>query len=188
MKKKWLVIGIVIAIVLIMAISLFGSYNQLVQQQEAVKSAFSTIDVQLQRRSDLIPNLVNTVKGYSIHEQEILTNIADARAKLSGAGTTQERLEGESELSSALNRLLVVVENYPELKADANFQQLADELSGTENRISVARKDYNDAVTAYNTSIRTYPTKLLAGIFGFDAEPYFEAADGAQQVPTVDFE
>ena len=152
-----------------------------------VDGAFANIDTNLQRRADLIPNLVNTVKGYASHEKEVIDSVTAARAKLTGASTVEEKAAADSELTSALNRLLVIVENYPDLKASENFTQLADELAGTENRIAVARRDYNDAVKAFNTSIRKFPNSILAGIFGFSQKAYFEASAGAQNAPNVEF-
>ena len=137
-------------------------YNALVSQQESVDQAWSEVENQLQRRNDLIPNYVETVKGYATHEKEVFTKIADARAKLGGAGTVQQKMEASNELSSALSRLLVVVERYPDLKANQNFIRLQDELAGTENRIAVARNRYNDAVKTYNKAVRYFPTNLTA--------------------------
>ncbi|HZJ83395.1 MAG TPA: LemA family protein, partial [Clostridia bacterium] len=154
MKGKhiaWIIAGV---IALLLVFNVFGGYNKLVSLDEDVSNKLSQIDNQLQLRNDLIPNLVETVKGFASQEKEILKNVSDARAKLAGASTTEQMAEGDAELTGALSRLLVVVENYPELKSDANFRQLSDNLAGTENRISVARRDYNEASTAYNTTIR----------------------------------
>lgn len=180
----WLVAG---ALALIVGLSAISSYNSLVSSETSVESKFAAIDVNLQRRADLIPNLVETVKGYAAHEEEVLTEISDARARLAGAGTPEQKAEADAELTSALSRLLVIVENYPNLKADAQFTRLMDELAGTENRIAVARKDYNDAVAAYNAKIRKFPTSIYAGIFGFEKKPFFQARGGAEQVPEVKF-
>lgn len=187
MKKGRILAVIVIALVVILGISLISGYNTMVTLEADVEAAYSNMDVYMQRRADLIPNLVNTVKGYAAHEQEAITAVTEARAKLTGATTAEETAAADAELSSALSRLLVVVENYPELKASANFTQLADELAGTENRIAVARKDYNEIVTKFNTNIRRFPNSLLAGVFGFEKKPLFAAADGAQNVPNVEF-
>lgn len=187
MKKNhtiWIVIGVII---LIFGLSLMGGYNNLVSLNENVETKLSQIDNQLQLRNDLIPNLVETVKGFAAQEKEILQNVTEARAKLAGASNMEQMVEGDAELSGALSRLLVVVENYPELKSDANFRQLSDNLSGTENRISVARRDYNEAAQGYNTAIRRFPTNILAGMFNFDKVEYFKAQEGAQEVPKVDF-
>lgn len=184
MKKAWL---IVLAVILLLGFSAVGSYNNLVKMNETVNGNWAQINVQLQRRADLIPNLVNTVKGYAAHEQEILNNLANARASLVGARTPAEAAAANDELSSTLSRLLVIVENYPNLKADANFRQLMDELAGTENRIAVARKDYNDSVQTFNARIKSFPTVIWAGMFGFDAREYFLADESAQTVPQVNF-
>lgn len=187
MKKGLIVLIVLVAVVAILAISVGGSYNGLVAQQESVKTAFSDIDTQLQRRADLIPNLVATVKGYTDHEQTVMEAIANARAKLAGATTVADKATADAELTSALSRLLVVVENYPTLKADTQYIALMDELAGTENRIAVARRDYNDVAKAYNTKIRSFPTVLFAGLLGFSAADYFEAAPGTSSAPTVSF-
>jgi len=180
-------IWIIVAIVGTLLVSAMFSYNTLVSMNESVNGKWSQIENQLQRRTDLIPYLFNTVKGYAAHEQQAISAVADARAKLAGAQGPVGKAQADSELSSALSRLLVVVENYPNLKADANFRSLMDELSGTENRIAVARKDYNDSVQGYNTKIRSLPTSLFAGAMGFGPKEYFQAAEGAKQVPEVKF-
>ncbi|NLG87300.1 MAG: LemA family protein [Firmicutes bacterium] len=184
MKKSFLV---VIAIVLILALSGFSSYNRLVSMDETISGKWGQVENQLQRRSDLIPNLVETVKGFAAHEEKVLSDVAEARAKLAGAQTVQETAEANAELSSALSRLLVVVENYPTLKADANFRQLQDELAGTENRIATARMDYNTAVEEYNKAIRRFPTVIWARLLGFEPKDYFQAEEDAHKVPKVDF-
>ena len=184
MKKSWIIGFGILGVILIW---IFSSYNGLVQTEEQVNGQWAQVQTQLQRRSDLIPNLVNTVKGYASHEKESIQAVADARAKLGGAKTVEETAKANQELSSALSRLLVVVENYPNLKADANFRALQDELAGTENRIAVARKDYNGSVQAYNLKIRTLPASLIAGSMGFQVKPYFEADQTAQSAPKVQF-
>lgn len=177
----------VIAAIVIAAAMFFSSYNGLVSMNENVTSKWSQVENQLQRRNDLIPNLVNTVKSYAAHETEVFKAVSDARAKLGGAKTVAETTAANNEMNSALSRLLVVAENYPDLKANTNFQQLQDELAGTENRIAVARKDYNDAVQSYNAKIKSLPTSLYAGAFGFTAKDYFKADAAAQKVPQVKF-
>ena len=190
-KKLWVILAVVAVVaILIFAIiaSLVGTYNGLVEKQAEVDQKFAQVQTVLQRRSDLIPNLVSTVKGYAAHEEEVYTAIADARAALSGAKTPEELSEANGELDSAISRLLVVVENYPDLKASANFTALQDELAGAENRISTERGRYNDAVKEYNTAIRKFPNNIFAGMFGFTAADYFEADEGAQKVPEVNFD
>lgn len=181
--------GKIIAIVLVVLVVLWGvgSYNGLVSLEQKTKESYSQIQNQLQRRADLIPNLVETVKGYAKQEKEVIQSVTDARAKLAGARTPQEQAAADSELSSALSRLLVVVENYPNLKSDANFRQLMDELAGTENRIAVARRDYNAAVKEYNVKIKRFPTVIMARLFGFNEKQYFEANPDAQNPPKVNF-
>jgi LemA protein len=166
-------------------------YNTIQRYDEAVNAAKNQIEVQLQRRADLIPNLVNTVKGYAQHEEDVLTQVTQARAGLLGAvqkGDPQEMANANDQLTTALGRLMVVVEAYPQLKADQNFLRLQDELTGTENRIAVARTDYNDAVRTYNTYIRTFPQKVTAQVTGAKPREYFEVTTpGARTAPTVDF-
>jgi LemA protein len=177
----------VLIVIAVLAIFVFSNYNGLVSADEAVNSAWSQVENQLQRRMDLIPNLVSTVKGYASHEEEIFTEVARARERLSGAGSLNEMADADRELSGALSRLIAIAENYPQLKADANFRQLSDELAGTENRIATSRMDYNNEVQSYNTRIRRFPTAIIARIFSFEKRDYFNAAEGAEQVPSVDF-
>ena len=181
MKKKGVIIGVIIAVIVIIAASIIGSYNGLISLEESTNTAYSDIQVQLQRRMDLVPNLVNTVKGYAAHETEVFTAVSDARAKLAGAGTVEEASEANEELSSALSRLIAISESYPELKSNENFLSLQDELAGTENRIGVARKDYNDAVQKYNV-------KIFANMLGFEKKQQFEADSAAQSAPSVNFD
>ncbi|ULT57524.1 LemA family protein [Neobacillus drentensis] len=187
MKKGWLVIGIVVAVIVIFGLMFMSSYNSFVNLEEDVNQSHAQIENQLQRRLDLIPNLVNTVKGYAAHEKEVIASISDARAKLAGAKTPEEEATANDQLSGALSRLLVVVENYPNLKADQQFTQLMDELAGTENRIAVARKDYNEQVAKFNKKVKRFPGSIIAGIGGFDQKEYFKAAPQAQEAPKVDF-
>lgn len=184
MKKTLLII---IGVLAIAALCLLSGYNGLVRVNESVSSRWSQVENQLQRRNDLIPNLVSTVKGMAQQEKDVINSVTDARAKLAGAQNMSELSQADSELTGALSRLLVVVENYPTIKSDASFRQLSDELAGTENRIAVARKDYNEAVQSYNTVIKSFPTFLYATPLGFQAREYFKADEGAQSVPKVSF-
>lgn len=188
MKKGLIVIIAIIAVVAIIGGSLVSTYNGLVEKHANVENADAQIQVQLQRRADLIPNLVNTVKAYATHEEDVYTALADARAKLNSASNPEEYAEATDSFDSALSRLLVVVENYPELKADKNFIALQDELAGTENRLSTARKDYNDVATDYNASIKKFPNVIFAGMFGFEKVDLFEASSESQTAPTVNFD
>ncbi len=187
--KKGLTIflAVVVLLVVLLVLPLIGSYNRLVGLDEQVNNNWSQVENQLQRRLDLIPNLVETVKGYAAHEKEVLADVSAARAKLAGAQSVPEAAAADEELTGALSRLLAVVENYPNLKADANFRQLQDELAGTENRIAVARMDYNTSVKEINATVRRFPTVIVARIFGFSGRDYFEADEGAHTVPKVDF-
>ena len=193
MKKGLIVLICVLAVLGIGACSISGSYNSMVKLDEEVSSAWSQVENQYQRRMDLIPNLVNTVKGYASHESEVFTNIAEARSKLGGTvnindeTALKEYQANQAELGNALGRLLVLTENYPELKADKNFIELQDQLEGTENRISVERKRFNDVTKEYNRKIRSFPTVILANMFGFEKKPYFEAEKGAEKAPKVEF-
>ncbi len=190
MKKLsgWSIFGIVFfGLILVTGGWAIGSYNNLVSLYENVQSQYSNIDVYLQRRADLIPNLVNTVKGYTAHESQILEEIAKSREKLASSNSISEKVEANDELSSAINKLLIVVENYPNLKADTQFTALCDELSGTENRIAVARKDYNLAVQNYNKNIKKFPMVLIANMLGFGLAERFEATENSKETPVVNF-
>ena len=186
LKKFGWLLGLIVIIV-VLALMFIPSYNRFVDKEESVDQAYAQVENQLQRRLDLIPNLVNTVKGYANQEQEVIQSISEARANLAGANTPVDQANADAELTGALNRLLVVVENYPDLKSNENFQQLMDELAGTENRLAVARKDYNDQVAEFNRSVKRFPGKLVAGVFNFDEKEYFKADEGAEKTPTVDF-
>lgn len=181
MKK--LLIGL--AVVFVLGMMIVSDYNSLVSSDEGVRGQWSQVETQLQRRADLIPNLVETVKAYAAQEQEIFTALAEARAKLAGANGVEATQEANAELSDAISRLLVIVENYPELKSNVNFLALQDELAGTENRIATARRDYNLAVETFNTRVRSFPTALFANLFGFKTQPYFETDDA--DAPNVNF-
>jgi LemA protein len=187
MKKILGPVAVIIIILAVPAMLLISSYNKFVNFEEDVDQAYAQVENQLQRRLDLIPNLVNTVKGFASHEKEIISNIADSRARLAGAKGPEEQAAANSELSGALSRLLVVVENYPNLKANENFRQLMDELAGTENRLGVARKDYNDEVAKFNRQVKRFPGKIVASIFGYDEKEYFKADAAANETPNVDF-
>lgn len=187
MKKLLIPLLLVIGLI-VMAITIFGSsYNNFVQLEEDVNQSYAQLESQLQRRLDLIPNLVETVKGFADQEQEVIDSVTEARSSMANAGSVEEQAEADAELSGALSRLLVVVENYPEIRSSENFQQLSDELAGTENRIAVARQDYNGSVTEFNREVRSFPGNMVAGIFGFDEKDYFEADAGAEDAPEVDF-
>ncbi|MEQ9423045.1 MAG: LemA family protein [Cyclobacteriaceae bacterium] len=196
MKKSWIIIGVIVVIVFILYRTFAGTYNDMVTLDEQVTTSWATVETQYQRRADLIPNLVNTVKGYAEHETEVLTAVTEARAKASGitidpsnldAAAIQRFQEAQGQLNSALSRLLVTVERYPDLKANQNFLELQAQLEGTENRIAVARDRFNQTVQGYNTYIRTFPNTMLAGMYGFDRRSQFEASEGAENAPTVSF-
>ncbi|MEM1484026.1 LemA family protein [Oscillospiraceae bacterium PP1C4] len=182
-----IVLIVLVAVIAIAAMSLFGSYNGIAVAKENVDTQQSAIQTQLQRRSDLIPNLVNTVKGLSAQEQSVIDSVTAARAQLSGAKNMGEMAAANDNLSGALSRLLVVVENYPQIQSSQGYISLMDELAGTENRISVSRVDYNNAVKAYNSKIITFPSNIVAGMFGFEKAAYFEAEESAQKAPNVQF-
>ena len=190
--KKWIWIGVVAVV----AIFFYATYNGFVNREEGLKSAWSNVETQYQRRADLIPNLVNTVKGYAAHETQTLNEVTEARARatsinLSADDLTSEKLaqfqQAQAQVRSALGRLIAVAENYPDLKANQNFLELQAQLEGTENRIAVARKDFNAAAQQYNVSVRRFPANLVARMFGFGQKPYFESAEGAAAAPQVTF-
>ena len=190
--KKWIWIGVVAVV----AIFFYATYNGFVNREEGLKSAWSNVETQYQRRADLIPNLVTTVKGYAAHETQTLNEVTEARARatsinLSADDLTPERLaqfqRAQAEVRSALGRLIAVSESYPDLKANQNFLELQAQLEGTENRIAVARKDFNAAAQQYNVSVRRFPANLVARMFGFGQKPYFESAEGAAAAPQVTF-
>ena len=187
---------ILMAVVAIFSLTSCSTYNGMVEKEEAVRSAWANVETQYQRRADLIPNLVSTVKGYAQHEESTLKAVVDARAKATSVNITPDQLneqsiaeyqKAQSAVTSALGRLIAVSENYPDLKANQNFMELQAQLEGTENRISVARKQFNDTTQLYNTSVRKFPANLVAMIFGFDQKPYFEADASASSAPKVEF-
>ena len=193
MKKSTIIILAIIAVVAIWSIS---AYNSLVNMEEGVNNKWSNVETQYQRRADLIPNLVNTVKGYATHESETLQAVIEARSKatqitVNAKDLTPERLaeyqKAQGAVTNALGKLLALTESYPDLKANQNFLELQAQLEGTENRINVARKDFNDTARQYNTKVRQFPQSIIAGIFGFERRPYFEAQEGTDKAPTVQF-
>jgi LemA protein len=187
--KRNLLIAVVV--VLVLAVSLYsflkGTYNQFVALDESVKSSWAQVENQLQRRYDLIPNLMETVKGYAKQEKDVLVEVTNARARVGGATTIPNKISANNELSGALSRLLVVVEKYPDLKSNQGFLRLQDELAGTENRIAVERKRYNDSVQTYNVAIRSFPANLLAGMYNFEKASFFEVTAAAKAAPQVKF-
>ena len=186
-RPRWLIpLVIVGAVLLLLVLPLVGAYNGLVDKEESVDQSFADLDAQLQRRNDLIPNLVAAVRGALEQEQAVFGELARARQNYAGAGSPEETFEASNEVSSALGRLLVIVENYPQLQSNQNIQDLQVQLEGTENRIAQSRRDYNAVVTDYNRSTRRFPRSILAGMFGFDRKPLFEATAGAEDPPTVD--
>jgi LemA protein len=196
MNRKWLVPGIIGGVLLVLVLMIAGSYNGLVTKREQVRSTFANVQTQYQRRADLVPNLVSTVKGAANFEQETLTQVTEARAKATSISIDpskatpqqlQQYQQSQGELSQALGRLLAVTENYPQLQATKNFQDLQVQLEGTENRIAVARRDYNEVLRDYNTRTNRFPSNITAGLFGFEEFPYFESAPGSQNAPKVEF-
>lgn len=196
MKKSVIILLAILAVVAIIVMSCISTYNSLVTMDESVSGQWANVETQYQRRADLIPNLVNTVKGYASHEKETLEGVVQARSqatqiKVDANDLTPQKLaeyqKAQGAVSSALGKLLAITENYPELKANQNFLELQAQLEGTENRINVARKDFNDAAQAYNTAIRRFPKSLFAGMFGFEKRTYFEAAEGSEKAPEVKF-
>jgi len=186
--KAWIAIAVIVVLLLIGFSSYIGARNQMVTKNETVKAAWSQVDIVLQRRADLIPNLVETVKGFATQEQVVFGDIAKARSSLLSASTPSDKIAANQQLDGALGRLLLIVENYPQLKSNENFLRLQDELAGTENRIAVERKRYNDSLQGYNTYIGLFPNNLWAGIAGFKRnDAYFAASEGSRQTPKVDF-
>ncbi|OPY18320.1 MAG: LemA family protein [Syntrophus sp. PtaB.Bin075] len=187
-RKNILIVAAVALIVLASLYSFFrGQYNTFVTLDETVKSSWAQVENQLQRRYDLIPNLVETVKGYARQEKDVLIEVTNARARVGGAGTVPEKIQANNDLSGALSRLLVVVEQYPDLKSNQNFLRLQDELAGTENRIAVERRRYNEEVRRYNVAIRRFPNNLIAAIFGFQPASFYEVPAAAKAAPKVKF-
>lgn len=187
LKTGLVVIGILVLIILIPLLWLKGTYNSLVTMDENINGAWAQVENQLQRRYDLIPNLVETVKGYASHEREVFLKVTEARSKVGGAGTIPQKIEANNQLTAALSRLLLVVERYPDLKANTNFIRLQDELAGTENRIAVERRRFNETVRVYNIKIRRFPTNFIAGMFGFEKSTFFEVPEERQEAPKVEF-
>lgn len=185
--KKWIPLAVIGGVVLLLVLFSITRYNSLVGRAEGVDAAWAQVENQLQRRAELIPNLVETVKGVAAHEKSVIDSVTAARAKLAGARGPEEAAAADAQLSSALSRLLVVVENYPQIKANENFRQLQDELAGTENRIATERRRYNEEVRDFNATIKRFPTNIFAGMFGFSAREYFQAAEGAEKAPQVKF-
>ena len=179
--------ALLVLIIVIPYMYVKGTYNSLVAMDESVKAAWAQVENQLQRRYDLIPNLVETVKGYATHEKDVFVQVTEARSKVAGASNISEKIKANNQLSSALSRLLVVVERYPELKANTNFIRLQDELAGTENRIAVERRRFNELVKAYNIKIRSFPTNIIAGMFGFEKATFFTVPEERQKAPSVKF-
>ncbi len=187
-KKTLIIVLVVIAILAISTYSFFaGNYNKFVKLDQDVKSSWAQVENQLKRRFDLIPNLVETVKGYAKQEKDVMVEVTNARAKVGGAATVPDKIAANNELSGALSRMLLVVEKYPDLKSNQNFMHLQDELAGTENRIAVERMRYNEAVKIYNQAIKSFPANLLAGMYGFAEGDFFEAPKEAKEAPKVKF-
>jgi len=187
MKRAWMIIGVLILAALVMGGSCVGRYNSFATADEQIDGAWAQVENVLQRRGDLIPNLVATVQGFAAQEREIFTEVANARSRLAGAASPAEAAAANAGLTGALGRLLAIAENYPQLRSNENFIRLQDELAGTENRIAVERRRYNEAVRDYNTRIVQFPNNMFAGLFGFESREYFEADESAQEVPTVQF-
>ena len=187
--KRNLIIAIVIVVILLLSFYSFlkGTYNSFVTLDESVKASWAQVENQLQRRYDLIPNLVETVKGFAAQEKEVFIGVTEARSKVGGATTIPQKIQANNELSGALSRLLVVMERYPDIKSNENFLRLQDELAGTENRIAVERRRYNETVRSYNVKIRSFPANMLAGAFGFEKATFFEVPEAARKVPSVSF-
>lgn len=196
MKKTWIILGIIVVVIIIIYSSVKGTYNSMVTMDEGVSASWAQVENVYQRRADLIPNLVNTVKGYAAHEQQTLQSVIEARSKATSVNIDPTNMDpqalqqfqaAQDGLSSALGRLMVVVERYPDLKANQNFMDLQAQLEGTENRIAVERKKFNDSARAFNTYIRKFPKNIYANVFNFEPKAYFEAEKGAEKAPEVNF-
>jgi len=197
MKKSWIILAVIAVVVIFVYSSVKGTYNTMVQKDENVSASWAQVENVYQRRADLIPNLVNTVKGYASHEQETLEGVIEARSKATSVNLNADNLDAQSlqqfqqaqdGLSSALSRLMVVVERYPDLKANQNFLDLQAQLEGTENRISVERRKFNESAQGFNTYIRSFPKNIYANMFGFEKKAYFSAEQGAEKAPVVNFD
>lgn len=188
-KKKTLIVVLVVVLILGVALYSFfvGNYNKFVKMDVGIKAAWAQVENQLQRRYDLIPNLVESVKGYAKQEKDVLVEVTNARAKVGGAGNIPDKIAANNQLTSALSRLMLVVEKYPDLKSNQNFLKLQDELAGTENRIAVERMRYNETVQVFNEAIRTFPANLLAGMYGFKEAAFFKVEEAAKAAPKVKF-
>ena len=196
MKKKWIVIAVIVIVIIVIYSSFKGSYNNMVNYNESVENQWAQVENVYQRRADLIPNLVNTVKGYAAHENQTLTEVISARAKATSVNidpsnltmaSMQQFQQAQAGLSSALSKLMVVVEKYPDLKANQNFLELQAQLEGTENRIANERRKFNDATKIYNVFIKKFPENIYASIFSFEEKPYFKAQEGSEKAPVVEF-
>lgn len=196
MKKKWIIIAVIVIVIIVVYSSFKGSYNNMVNYNESIEGQWAQVENVYQRRADLIPNLVNTVKGYAAHEKQTLTDVISARAKATSVNidpsslttaSLQQFQQAQAGLSSALSKLMVVVEKYPDLKANQNFLELQSQLEGTENRIANERRKFNDATKIYNVFIKRFPENIYASIFGFEEKPYFKAQEGSDKAPVVEF-
>lgn len=187
MRRSYIVIGAILAVIVLLVTPLWGTYNSLVAQSQGVDEQWAQVETQYQRRFDLIPNLVNSVKGGMAQEQAIFNAIAQARTRYGGAPTVDERAAAAGELEGALARLLVIMENYPQVRSLETVKQLMDELAGTENRISVERRRYNERVRDYNIEVKSFPRNLVAGMLGFKERSFFQSTTGADQAPTIEF-
>lgn len=188
LKTAWIIAGVALLLLLIVMSEFVSARNDLVRQREAINGQWANVETDLQRRADLVPNLVSTVKGFAAHETEVFKDVDDARAAFARGATPQEKIQANDQLSTALSRLLVIAENYPQLRSSENFLQLQDELEGTENRIAVARRNYNEALQTYNASIELFPNNIVASISGFTRnDAYFKTEPGARTAPKVQF-
>jgi len=188
MKQSWIIIGIIVLIILILIGTVWGSYNSLVSKNQGVDNSWANVEAQYQRRMDLIPNLVNVVESYAEFEKETLTEVTQLRTQWQTSQSAEEQVQTTNEFETALSKLLLITENYPDLKADQNFLSLQDSLAETENMVAVARTRYNDAVRSYNTAVQVFPSNVIANWFNFDERTYFAAEPGSENVPEVDID